>query len=126
MPAGVERGLVLEINMSSKRGFPARTALAVAGVAALIVSVATPAMADGWKWKHHHGRYYAPYVVAPSYAFGGYYAPPPPVVYAAPVPVYAAPAPVYVEAPPPVVYAPPAPVYYQPPGLSVGITVPFR
>src|SRR5215475_14418761 len=107
MPAGVERGLVLEINMSSKRGFPARTALAVAGVAAL-VSVATPAMADGWKWKHHHGHYYAPYVVAPAYAFGGYYAPPPPpaVVFAPPPPQ-----PVYVEAPPPIVYAP-APVYY--------------
>ena len=122
MPAGVECGLALEIDMSSKRGFP-RTALAVAGVAAL-VSVATPAMADGWKWKKHHGHYYAPYVVAPAYAFGGYYAPPPPpaVVFAPPPPQ-----PVYVEAPPPMIYAP-APVYYAPPpsGITLGVTLPLR
>lgn len=75
-------------------------------------------MADGWKWKHHHGRYYAPYVVAPGYVFGGYYAPPP-VVYAPPQPVYLAP-------PPPVIYAPPAPVYYAPPGgISLGVTLPL-
>lgn len=102
--------------MSSKRGFPARTALAVAGVAALI-SAATPAMADGWK-KHHGHYYYEPYVVAPGYVYGGYYAPPPVV--------YAPPAPMYVEAPPPVIYAPPAPVYYAPPGLSLGINLPLR
>ena len=106
--------------MSSKRGFPARTALAAAvGVVALI-SVAAPAMADDDGWKKHHGHY-KPYIVAPGYVYGGYYyAPSPPVVY------YAPPAPVYVE-PPPMVYAPPPPVYYAPPsGLSFGINVPLR
>jgi len=106
--------------MSSKRGFPARTALAAAvGVAALI-SVAAPAMADddGWGWKHH--GHYKPYIVAPGYVYGGFYAPSPQVVY------YPA-APVYVEPPPPMIYAPPPPVYYAPPsGLSFGINVPLR
>ena len=70
--------------MSSKRGFPARTALAAAvGVVALI-SVAAPAMADDDGWKKHHGHY-KPYIVAPGYVYGGYYyAPSPPVVYYAP------------------------------------------
>ena len=107
--------------MSSKRGFPARTALAAAvGVVALI-SVAAPAMADDDGWKKHHGHY-KPYIVAPGYVYGGYYyAPSPPVVY------YAPPAPVYVEPPPPMIYAPPPPVYYAPPsGLSLGINVPLR
>src|SRR5215469_9663182 len=110
--------------MSSKRGFPARTALAAAlGVAALI-SVSAPAMADddGWgNWKHHHGHY-RHYIVAPGYVYGGFYAPSPPVVY------YAQPAPVYVEPPPPpMVYAPAPPAYYAPPsGLSFGVTVPLR
>ena len=105
--------------MSSKRGFPARTALAAAvGVAALI-SVAAPAMADddGWHWKHH--GHFKPYIVAPGYVYGGFYAPSPQVVY------YPA-APVYVEPPPPMIYAPP-PAYYAPPsGLSLGVTVPLR
>jgi len=86
-----------------------------------LISVAAPAMADddGWGWKHHHGHY-KPYIVAPGYVYGGYYAPSPPVIYYQPAP------PVYVE-PPPVVYAPPPPAYYAPPsGLSFGVTVPLR
>ena len=108
--------------MSSKRGFPARTALAAAAGVAALISVAAPAMADddGWGWKKHHGHY-KPYIVAPGYVYGGFYAPSPPVVY------YQPPAPVYVEPPPPMIYAPPPPVYYAPPsGLSLGINVPLR
>ena len=72
---------------------------------------------DGWGWKHH--GHYKPYIVAPGYVYGGYYAPSPPVIYYQP-------APVYVEPPPPMVYAPP-PAYYAPPsGLSFGVTVPLR
>jgi len=107
--------------MSSKRGFPARTALAAAAGVVALISVAAPAMADddGWGWKKHHGHY-KPYIVAPGYVYGGFYAPSPPVIYYQP-------APVYVEPPPPMVYAPPPPVYYAPPsGLSFGINVPLR
>ena len=85
-----------------------------------MISVAAPAMADddGWGWKHH--GHYKPYIVAPGYVYGGYYAPSPPVIYYQP-------APVYVEPPPPMVYAPPPPVYYAPPsGLSFGINVPLH
>lgn len=76
-------------------------ALAAAGVVG-VLTAASPALAhdgygDGYRWRHHPHRYYAP---------RGY--------------VYS-PAPVYV--PPRVYYAPP-PVYAPPPGLS--ITIPFR
>lgn len=92
-------------------------ALAATAMAGAVMLGATSAMADDWKKR---GHYYAP---APYYAK----VPRGHVHYYAPAPVYYAPPPMVVY-PAPVAYAPAYPVYPAYPGgsLSLGLSVPLR